>query len=1172
MLKSFNVDVERVYDPDYVQIQTSLKAFVENQENSEIDMCFVIFMGHGCTTRRNVHDVNLEIKDGFFDIWSESVNIFRKETSLLREKPKVFLVQACRSIDDRLDDSDMISLRTPATFTDYKFVFTSQPGMVANREYHFFIDTLTSLVTKEAHRKHLCDLINKKLCMEFKKYKNDPRVNNQMPQICESLPNLLNTFPGITKDFLSSECQNVKQSQEECEGNTDYLSQLALPILNTITNECKGQNPRTHPVSTENSNDNIKVEDPTDSRQSEERDKSIPECKNKIDKTHRKDKQDEEKKDVIEEVNNTNYHVILQVESTVQPSTETNDQKTKQALFDLLKHEKQKEEMEKYLAAECETPVLIDDITLGSILLHITCDMKALDILHFLSETGLLSSKFTTLLVTKDFLEKCHVSQVALDVKLKIQDEKTLETLTPMIYNLPFTLCFLRKTFTIKAPVQKCGEVEWFHDDIPITAGDRIEFYTAEDNTCSLKVNNACITDTGLYSGKYTSSDGFPVLVKMTVLVINQSAPSNVEAVADSSEEQTINVSWEPADGEVIGYHIDYSLGCTGAPPQTLSTSLDMTNATITDALPGETYNISVSSVSEEGLSDPEPPGGITVLTTPEIPVAELHDEPYHTGLYRINWQKPNKNNVFLVITMLNLKGTVNTANTFVLPSTEEKLNIKLMDKQVHEVNHLPLCKTALYACKILSLYKGIVSREMQIKTQIEYFYVSLPEYVIQESTKEYFVSVKQDSYPISLQTLTRGRAIVFITGGKYMQYRTDFDLIKLLASLSIQYWLIYDPDVETIDFYLKDFFQIQEHDVVDYCLVFFIRHETNSDCRKSEMEYNIFDKCTNVQHTILPHAKVPILVFVNSTLELETRATISESQMAFPLSQTPHCSDLYFCYINTSKESNKLIFLSTWVKNVLRKCHQAPLEDITELAFENFKSDSETEELMGSWIVSTLTKKLNLFPCLTQATLDKQEQVTSSLASPATSKLDISTESDSELEFLLRRGSDPLSSYYSRPDSCSILRDLTPEHFQGRSNISRSRSFTEPHYIPLELPFGRFEPLEFSSFGRQVNLISASRRQPNSRPESPWENVYEDFETPTLRRYQGRVDYPQLRPSSASHFSDFPSDFESVRLRVSRPNTSFVSDCSIDYGRQITSRPESSCGSQSSTGSLLMA
>ena len=603
---------------------------------------------------------------------------------------------------------------------------------------------------------------------------------------------------------------------------------------------------------------------------------------------------------------------------------------------------------------------------------------------------------------------------------------------------------------------------------------------------------------------------------------------------------------------------------------QTLSTSLDMTNATITDALPGETYNISVSSVSEEGLSDPEPAGGITVLTPPEIPVAELYDELYRTGLYRINWQKPNKNNVFLVITMLNLKGTVNTANTFVLPSTEEKLNIQLMDKQVHEVNHLPLCKTALYACKILSLYKGIVSRE--IKTQIEYFYVSLPEYVIQETTKEYFVSTKQDSYPISLQTLTRGRAIVFITGGKYMQYRTDFDLIKLLASLSIQYWLIYDPDVETIDFYLKDFFQIKEHDVVDYCLVFFIRHETNSDCGKSEMEYKLFDKCTNVQHTILPHAKVPILVFVNSTLGLETRATTSESQMGFPSSQTPHCSHLYFCYINTSKESNKLSFLSTWVKDVLRKCHQAALEDITELAFENFKSDSETEEPIRSRIVSTLTKKLNLFPCLTQATLDKQEQVTSSLASPAASKLDISTESDSELEFLLRRGSDPLSSYYSRPDSCNILQDLTPEHFHGRSNISRSRSFTEPHYIPLELPLGRFEPLEFSSFGRQVNLISASRRQANSRPESPWESMYEALETLTLRRDQGRVGYPQLRPSSASHFSDFPSDLESVRQRLSRPDTSFVSDCSIDYGRQITSRPGSSCGSQSSTGSLLMA
>ena len=112
MLKSLNVDVERVYDPDYDQILTSLKAFVENQENHLIDMCFVIFMGHGCTTINNQHDVNLEIEGGFFNIWSESVNIFRKETSLLREKPKVFIVQSCRNVSPWMEDLGMISLRS----------------------------------------------------------------------------------------------------------------------------------------------------------------------------------------------------------------------------------------------------------------------------------------------------------------------------------------------------------------------------------------------------------------------------------------------------------------------------------------------------------------------------------------------------------------------------------------------------------------------------------------------------------------------------------------------------------------------------------------------------------------------------------------------------------------------------------------------------------------------------------------------------------------------------------------------------------------------------------------------------------------------------------------------------------------------------------------------------
>ena len=52
------------------------------------------------------------------------------------------------------------------------------------------------------------------------------------------------------------------------------------------------------------------------------------------------------------------------------------------------------------------------------------------------------------------------------------------------------------------------------------------------------------------------------------------------------------------------------------------------------------------------------------------------------------------------------------------------------------------------------------------------------------------------------------------------MQYRTDLDLLRLFASLSIQFWLIYDPDVDVINFYLKELGQIMEQDTVDYCFV----------------------------------------------------------------------------------------------------------------------------------------------------------------------------------------------------------------------------------------------------------------------------------------------------------------------------------------------------------------
>ena len=800
--------------------------------------------------------------------------------------------------------------------------------MVADREHHFFIDTLTSLVTREAHRNHLCRLINKKLLLKFKKHQYDPGVNGQMPQICESLPLLLNTFPGITK--TSTECQNVRISKQQCDRNTDHVKRVACPTANTVTDESKGMQLQTLPVSTENNNEQ-KVMDPNASSQESTRDKSLLEHKEKLKNTeYQKEKTDKKKTDdKKDKVSNADCQVILKIEATVQPETESNYQKTLQALFDHLKSEEQRKRMETFLSTECETPVIIDGITLGSIIIHITCDVKALKPLQFLSETDHLSSKFTNLFVTEDFLEKCNVCQVTLDVKLRILDEKILKTLTPMIYTLPFTLSLLGKTFKIKAPVQMSGEVQWFHNDVPITGGDRIQIVTEEDKSCYVKVTDACVADTGVYSCKYTSTEGFPVLVKGSVLVLNQSAPSNVKAVAEGAEEIRIDVacgdiaeyyaekrndvSWDHAVGDITGYNIIYSHGLAGDSYQTLSNGVT-TNRSIHEVLPGETYNISVCSISDEVVSDPEPPGGITVHTPAETPVGELIPEPYVSGSYKVTWVKPRKDGVYIGVTLSN--------NIYVIPIVKEEFRIQLLKKPstASFVSGHQICSRT-----ISSFYKGKISEKVDLNTVIDYQrYRSLPGLVIRESKEEYYNSIKDESYPVSLQTVTRGRAVVFITGGIEMQYRTDLDLLRLFASLSIQFWLIYDPDVDVINFYLKEMGQIMEQDTVDYCFVFFIgscvRHGIDTHFITEKMEsFNIFDKCNNLQQAIPSNLKKPIFVFIGTSVASEFDEMSSEVPIGSSISTDPPCSDMFFLYTNTDNESSKWWFLNSWVDSVTR-------------------------------------------------------------------------------------------------------------------------------------------------------------------------------------------------------------------------------------------------------------
>ena len=637
MLKSINFDVKRVYDPDYNEICADLKAFVEHSDNHHIDICFVIFMGHGCSTRTNLNDVNLQIRDGTFNIWAESVNIFRKKTSLLREKPKVFIVQSCRSVNNRI--TDLGGILPDTSFTDYKLVFASQPGTVADRENHHFINNLTNLVTKEAHWKHLGELIIK-LCMKFREDQHLPWVNGQMPQTLQSLSRYLNIFPGITKDFMDASCLSLKAPQQESGGSIQGESELSS-LTDAMDTTCfenlqklQGKRPNTQPTGTPEENKPNSKDTSLNSGQNQKGQScsSLPQSKDEVfNKQDAKEESNGPKTDIVEkEINATKFQAILQIEVKVEPSSDSQVQKTEEVLFNSVKQEKQRNDMEEKLTTECETTVTIDDVTKGSILLHITCDMKALEPLRFLSETGLLSSKFSSLLVTKSLIENCNINHVTLNVKLKITDQKVLRAMNPMVYCLPFFLTFLKKAFTVKSPIQTSGEAQWFHDGRPIKSDVRINIYKDDGNMCVLKVKEACESDSGVYCLKCTSVDGFPTEVKITVLVMNQSAPSNVKAEATETE---IKVTWDAAIGNIKSYYVEYLHAPDMVVPESLVVST--TIATIRNLLPGKTYKVYVRSVSEDGVSDPEPPEGLTVHTPPVTPVGHFIKDPRSSVLSR---------------------------------------------------------------------------------------------------------------------------------------------------------------------------------------------------------------------------------------------------------------------------------------------------------------------------------------------------------------------------------------------------------------------------------------------------------------------------------------------------------------------------------------------------------
>ena len=231
---SLDIDVELYEDPTAQEIDEHLKHFVSDPQNHIIDCCFIAFLGHGYGIKNNVY---LSTPGGDFNIWERCHLIFTSNRSNVKNKPKVFLVQVCRTSPNvppgyQETDEAIVSL---STFKHYKFLFACQPGNFANRNTlsgSCFIEILSNLLGENSHEDHLQGIITR-LFHEFERRESDERVQNQMPQTWTNMSKDCNLFPGVTRDTLLP-YSIEEQSDDSTYRTINYNATALSPLIHEL--------------------------------------------------------------------------------------------------------------------------------------------------------------------------------------------------------------------------------------------------------------------------------------------------------------------------------------------------------------------------------------------------------------------------------------------------------------------------------------------------------------------------------------------------------------------------------------------------------------------------------------------------------------------------------------------------------------------------------------------------------------------------------------------------------------------------------------------------------------------------------------------------------------------------------------------------------------------------
>lgn len=165
----FKTPLKECIDPLGKDIIPKLEAFRDeiNQSKEEISCCLIVLMAHGnekgCIVGIDETEVHIE----------EIIALFNnKQCPKLKQKPKIFIIQACRGLkhdngvetDDEAIETDTMPMRKLPTASDYFIVYSSQKGFKSYRHEEngsIMVTAIDEVFSKKGMEWHVGDLFTK---------------------------------------------------------------------------------------------------------------------------------------------------------------------------------------------------------------------------------------------------------------------------------------------------------------------------------------------------------------------------------------------------------------------------------------------------------------------------------------------------------------------------------------------------------------------------------------------------------------------------------------------------------------------------------------------------------------------------------------------------------------------------------------------------------------------------------------------------------------------------------------------------------------------------------------------------------------------------------------------------------------------------------------------------